>query len=153
MAVYTFGHVDGPLRPFRHAGVCAISAGCSLSGWVTWFQGGAVIGISGTVIAEPDDVDMAISIGCDPGKYVSVPHGRTLIDADRGCPGIALIGGRGEPDIAVIRPNGVNKSKFIHGKCRENLVGAVGSAQRTQRTGENLVVTESKYRQAQVHVA
>src|SRR5437016_249399 len=65
MAVYTFGHVDGPLRPFRHAGVCAISAGCSLSGWVTWFPGGAVIGISGTVIAEPDDVDMAIST---PGR-------------------------------------------------------------------------------------
>ena len=83
LAVYTLRHVDRPLRPLGHAGVCAIGAGRALAGGVTWFQRGSVIRISGAVIAEPDDVDMAIGVGCDPGKYIRISHRRALIDAHR----------------------------------------------------------------------
>src|SRR6266849_2585644 len=103
-------------------------------------QSGAVVGITGSIIPEPDDAHVAVGVGSDPGEDVGVANGWTLVYLHGWCPSGALIGGGREVDFGVVGPDRIHKPKPIHGQRREEILGAL--IVRTRRAGEDLDVGE-----------
>src|SRR6266568_4027545 len=149
MTVDALGVIYVPLRPALHAG-CAAVACRPLRGWVSWLQSGTIVGIAGPIIAEPNDPNVTIGVGRDPGEEVGMApiHREAHINWVR--PGRALIGREGVEDVGVVRPHGVDEPKVIRGKGWEKIARAL--ILRARRAGEDLGVGEGKNRQAQFHV-
>src|SRR6266436_297515 len=139
VTVDAFGVIYVPLRPALHAG-CAASAGRPLRGWVSRLQRGAIIGIAGPIIAEPDDTHMAVRVGRDPGEEVGMAPIYREADVSWTRPGRALIGREGIEDVGVDRPCGVDKPKVICGKGWEKIARSL--ILRARRAGEDLGVGE-----------
>src|SRR6266436_3022623 len=149
VTVHALGVIYIPLRPALHAGGAA-TACRPLRGWVSWLQSGTIVGIAGPIIAEPDDPNVTIGVGRDPGEEVGMApiHREAHINWTR--PGRALIGREGVEDVGVVRPHRVDEPKVIRGKGWEKIARAL--ILRARQAGEDLCVGKGKSRQAQIHV-
>src|SRR5216683_6929427 len=149
VSVDTLGIIYVPLRPPLHAG-CAAIAGRPLCSRMSRLQSGAVVGIAGSIIAEPDDAHVTIRVGSHPREHVRIALRNTRVHLDWRCPSGALIGGGREVDLGVVRPDGVDKSKVIRGKGWEKIQSALIGG--THRAGEDLEIGEGEDWQAQLYV-
>src|SRR6266700_3397672 len=149
MTVDALGVIYLPLRPALHAG-CAAIACRPLRGWVSWLESGTIVGIASLIIAEPNDPNVTIGVGRDPGEEVGMAaiHREAHINWVR--PGRALIGRERIEDVGVDRPRGVDKPKVIRGKGWEKIARAL--ILRARRARKDLGVGEGKSSQAQLHV-
>src|SRR5207253_5196610 len=71
MTADALGVIYLPLRPALHAG-CAAIACRPLRGWVSWLESGTIVGIASPIIAEPNDPNVTIGVGRDPGEEVGM---------------------------------------------------------------------------------
>src|SRR3989442_11165771 len=147
VTVDALGVIYVPLRPVLHAS-CAAIAGRSLRGRVSWLQSGTVVGIAGPIIAEPNDPNVTIGVGRDPGEEVGMApiHREAHINWTR--PGRALIGREGVEDVGVVRPHRVDEPKVIRGKGWEKIARAL--ILRARQAGEDLGVGKGKTRRAKI---
>src|SRR5947209_8643076 len=125
VTVNALGVIYVPLRPLRHTSGCHVIASGPLRGWVSRLQSGAVVGIAGSIVPEPDDTHVAVGVGRDPRENVGFANRRSLIHLDGSRPGRALIGGRREKDVAIVRPDRVDEPEVIRGKGGEKIERAL----------------------------
>ena len=114
---------------------------------MTWLHHRPVIGIAGLVGSQPCHDHVAVGVGGHPGEDIGPALGRALIDDPGGRPRPAEVARRGEEDVAVIRPDGVEKAQLIHGQRRKDV-----SVRHPRRAGENLVISEREGRETELCV-
>src|SRR6266403_181973 len=113
-------------------------------------QSGAVVGIAGPIIAEPNDPNVTIGVGRDPGEEVGMApiYGEAHTNWVR--PGRPLVGREGVEDVGVVRPDRVDEPEIIRGKGWEKIHRAL--ILRTGRAGEDLSIGEGEGGQTQLCV-
>ena len=147
MAVDRLQHVDVPLCPLGHAGGGSVGAGTVVLRRVARLHHRPVVRITGLVGSQPRQHHVAIGVGRHPGEDVGPALGRALIDDPSRRPRPAEVARRGEKDVAVVRPDGVEKAELIHGQRREYV-----AIRRSHGAGVDLVIGERERRQAQLCV-
>src|SRR6266404_1392910 len=149
VTVHALGVIHVPLRPTLHAG-CAAIAGRSLRGLVSRLQSRTIVGIASPIIAEPNDPNVTIGVGRDPGEEVGMApiYGQAHTNWVR--PGRPLVGREGVEDVGVVRPDRVDEPEVIRGKGWEKIHRAL--ILRTGRAGEDLSIGEGEGGQTQLCV-
>src|SRR5260370_5545797 len=98
----------------------------------------AVVRIADMIIAEPNDTNVTVGVGVDPGKEVGMAPIYQQAHISWVRPGRALIRRERVEDVGVVRPDRVDEPKVIHGKRGEKVDGALILG--TRRAGEHLWV-------------
>src|SRR6266581_2597177 len=106
MTVDRLQRVNVPLCPLGHAGG-PLRAWTILFRRVPWLHDRPVIRITDLVGSQPSHHHVAVGVGSHPGEDIGSAHGGALVHDSSRSPGPAVVTRRGEEDVAVIGPDGV----------------------------------------------
>src|SRR5882672_7388299 len=113
-------------------------------------QSGAVVRIAGPIIAEPNDTNVTVGVGGDPGEEVGAAPVYLEAHIDWVRPRRPLIGRERVEHVGVVRPDRVDEPEVIRGKGWEKIQRTL--ILRTRRAGEDLSIGEGEGGQAQLRV-
>src|SRR6266850_5547145 len=113
-------------------------------------QSGAVVRIAGPIIAEPNDTNVTVGVGGDPGEEVGAAPVYLEAHIDWVRPRRPLIGRERVEHVGVVGPDRVDIPKVIRGKGWEKIQRTL--ILRTRRAGEDLEVGKGEDRQAHRYV-
>src|SRR6266850_149046 len=113
-------------------------------------QSGAVVRIAGPIIAEPNDTNVTVGVGGDPGEEVGADPVYLEAHIDWVRPRRPLIGRERVEHVGVVRPDRVDEPEVIRGKSWEKIHRTL--ILRTSQAGEDFCIGEGEGGQAQLRV-